>query len=120
MGYHASTILTMLLNELLHSLRTRTGDGMCRGVLTATASSWVRPYDSCGDLTIVEIEPVSCPGAPGGRGRRARARFLPDPAPDDGNRRGTTSKIELALVQVKGSPHGSPGPPSTSTGLGST
>ena len=43
MGYQASTILTMLLNELLHSLRTRTGDGMCRGVLTATASSWVRP-----------------------------------------------------------------------------
>ena len=29
MGYQASTILTMLLNELLHSLRTRTGDGMC-------------------------------------------------------------------------------------------
>ena len=49
MGYQASTILTMLLNELLHSLRTRTGDGMCRGVLTATASSWVRPCASCGD-----------------------------------------------------------------------
>ena len=63
MAYQASTILTMLVNELLHSLRTRTGDGMCRGVLTATASSWVRPYDSCGDFTIVEIEPVLLPRA---------------------------------------------------------
>jgi len=76
MGYHASTILTMLLNELLHSLRTRTGDGMCRGVLTATASSWVRPYDSCGDLTIVEIEPVLLPRGPGRPGAAGSCQIL--------------------------------------------
>ena len=60
MGYQASTMLTMLLNELLHSRRTPpsrvlrtvvsgpryawfgadgTGDGMCLGLLTATAGS---------------------------------------------------------------------------------
>jgi hypothetical protein len=76
MGYHASTVLTMLLNELLHSLRTRTGDGMCRGVLTATASSWVRPYDSCGDLTIVEIEPVLLPRGPGRPGAAGSCQIL--------------------------------------------
>ena len=56
-------------------------------------------------------------GPPGRSGRRARARFLPDRAPDDGNRRGTTSTIEPASAQVRRGRPGSPGSAGTSRGI---
>ena len=68
MGYQASTLLTMLLNELLHSLPADTHRRRdvprradCHGQQLGSAMR------SCGDSTIVEIEPVLLARGPPGR-----------------------------------------------------
>src|SRR5512133_3140686 len=75
-------------------------------------------FESRGDFTIVEVEPVLLGRGPPGRlGRRARARFVPDRVSVDGNRRGSTSTLARASAQLRGGLPGSPGPAGTSRGL---